>query len=71
MFPPLVLAPASNAGAFCHRRNKRHSTWFRGQGERAMETARNPDPETSNKKYLQTTIGDLSKLYGGFYQRLR
>jgi hypothetical protein len=21
MFPPLVLAPASNAGAFCHRRN--------------------------------------------------
>jgi hypothetical protein len=28
------------------------------------ETARNPDSESSERKYLQTTIGDLRKLYG-------
>jgi hypothetical protein len=28
------------------------------------ETARNPGPETSDKKCFQTTIGDLRKLYG-------
>jgi hypothetical protein len=28
------------------------------------QTARNSDPDTSNKKYFETTIGDLRKLYG-------
>jgi hypothetical protein len=28
------------------------------------ETARNPDPESSERKYQQTTIGDLRRLYG-------
>ncbi len=33
------------------------------------EPARNPDPETSDKKYLQTTIGDLRKLYGANFAK--
>jgi hypothetical protein len=28
------------------------------------QTARNPDPEISERKYQQTTIGELRKLYG-------
>jgi hypothetical protein len=33
------------------------------------ETPRNPDPQTSDKKYLQTTIGDLRKLYGADFAK--
>jgi hypothetical protein len=28
------------------------------------ETAPNPDAESGERKYVQTTIGDLKKLYG-------
>jgi hypothetical protein len=31
---------------------------------RMPRTTRNPDPQTTDKRYLQTTIGDLRKLYG-------
>jgi hypothetical protein len=30
---------------------------------------RNRDPETSDKKYQQTTIGDLRKLYGADFAK--
>jgi hypothetical protein len=36
-----------------------------GAKERCMpETERNSDTESSENKYLQTTIGDLRKVYG-------
>jgi hypothetical protein len=33
------------------------------------ETERNRDPQTSDKKYFETTIGDLRKLYGADFAK--
>jgi hypothetical protein len=33
------------------------------------ETAPNPHTENSERKFLQTTIGDLRKLYGGDFAK--
>ena len=33
------------------------------------QTARNPNPETSDKKYCETTVGELRRLYGADFAR--
>jgi hypothetical protein len=60
----------ASAGAFSYAGNNRQLAWFLRQGEVLMpETAPDSDNENSDKKYLQTTIGDLRKLYGADFAK--